>query len=298
MSITQVDPGGTAPLLWDWAMQGGDELPDVHIKDSLLNDVTAPVCASDGSGHVFAVWAVPSLQAEGIYSAYLSGSIGGQATVSDSIRIYVGQGVAPASTFVSYVSVDEFKDQVFSDYASTASDAALARALAAVSASIDRECGRTFTKTELQPLVVDTRTHSYVRSNGCAVLTLPDFAETSNVSVSVGTYGSWTPIQGVDFGFETWSGSPGTLSPWVNIIRFGVPWDTYIPLVQVTAQWGWPSVPPQVVQAVMLQANRIFSRKGSPEGAAGPAEWGLTVVPRIDPDVRALLVGLKRTGIA
>lgn len=69
--------------------------------------------------------------------------------------------------------------------------------------------------------------------------------------------------------------------------------------LSVTAVWGWPSVPPDIIWAVQMQAHRFYRRKGSPEGIAGSAEWGLTRVPRLDPDVLGILKdgGYMRAGI-
>lgn len=59
--------------------------------------------------------------------------------------------------------------------------------------------------------------------------------------------------------------------------------------VQLTAQFGWPEVPGDIVQAQLLQAMRYYRRKDSPEGIAGSAEWGLVRVPRLDPDVAEMI---------
>lgn len=59
----------------------------------------------------------------------------------------------------------------------------------------------------------------------------------------------------------------------------------------VTAVWGWPSVPPDIIWACQMQAHRYYRRKGSPEGIAGSAEWGLTRIPPLDPDVLGVLKG-------
>lgn len=68
----------------------------------------------------------------------------------------------------------------------------------------------------------------------------------------------------------------------------------------VTAVWGWPSVPSDIIWAHQMQSNRYYRRKGSPEGVAGSAEWGLTRIPALDPDVLAILKGggYMRAGIA
>jgi hypothetical protein len=67
----------------------------------------------------------------------------------------------------------------------------------------------------------------------------------------------------------------------------------------VTAQFGWPDVPDDIIWAHQMQANRLYRRKGSPEGIAGSAEWGLTRIPALDPDVLAILKGggYMRAGI-
>lgn len=61
--------------------------------------------------------------------------------------------------------------------------------------------------------------------------------------------------------------------------------------VQVTAQWGWASVPPEVKEACMIKAARLARRKDAPEGEAGG--YGImgrvTFSPREDFDVLALL---------
>lgn len=59
--------------------------------------------------------------------------------------------------------------------------------------------------------------------------------------------------------------------------------------IEVTAIWGWPEVPDDILWAAQMQAHRYYRRKGSPEGIAGSAEWGLSRVPRLDPDVLGVL---------
>ena len=67
----------------------------------------------------------------------------------------------------------------------------------------------------------------------------------------------------------------------------------------VTAIWGWPEVPPDIELACQMQAHRYYNRKGSPEGIAGSAEWGVSRIPPMDPDVLAILKGggYMRAGI-
>lgn len=61
--------------------------------------------------------------------------------------------------------------------------------------------------------------------------------------------------------------------------------------LDITANWGWPSVPADITLATQMQAHRYYNRKGSPEGVAGSAEWGITRIPPLDPDVLSILKG-------
>ncbi len=67
----------------------------------------------------------------------------------------------------------------------------------------------------------------------------------------------------------------------------------------ITGVFGWPSVPPDIEWAQQMQTHRLYRRKGSPEGIAGSAEWGLTRIPALDPDVLSILKGggYMRAGI-
>ena len=50
-----------------------------------------------------------------------------------------------------------------------------------------------------------------------------------------------------------------------------------------------------IVQACYLMTARLFKRREAPFGTAGSAEMGtLTVVPKIDPDIRSILNDYRR----
>lgn len=63
------------------------------------------------------------------------------------------------------------------------------------------------------------------------------------------------------------------------------------PNVQVTAKFGFPSVPDKVLKANIVQAVRLFQTSGAPFGSAGVGLDGavLTMRSRLQPDVEALL---------
>lgn len=89
--------------------------------------------------------------------------------------------------------------------------------------------------------------------------------------------------------------SSSTLLPSDAIVRgepatsVKLPWGSTPDTVDITAIWGWPSLPDDIVMATQFQAQRYYKRRGSPEGVAGSAEWGLVRVPRLDPDVISIL---------
>lgn len=66
-------------------------------------------------------------------------------------------------------------------------------------------------------------------------------------------------------------------------------------LVQLTAIYGWPSVPEPITQATIIQASRIFKRYDSPLGVAGFGDLGAIRVTRaLDPDVAQLVEPYRR----
>jgi hypothetical protein len=48
---------------------------------------------------------------------------------------------------------------------------------------------------------------------------------------------------------------------------------------------GWP---PKIDEGANLYAARVYGRRGSVAGVAGFADLGISAIPRLDPDVRAL----------
>ena len=69
-------------------------------------------------------------------------------------------------------------------------------------------------------------------------------------------------------------------------------------LVQVTAVFGWPSVPEPITQATIIQASRIFKRYDSPLGVAGFGDLGAIRVSRfLDPYMAQLVEPYRRMRI-
>lgn len=166
-------------------------------------------------------------------------------------------------------------------------DALLAQALSAASRSIDKACGRRF---DLDA-TASARTYRpgglmvSVDGGGQALL-VDDIGDTAGLLVEVGAGGSWTALGGVETGPDNAlvRGRPVTSLFYPGVWPVGG-----ASRVRVTARWGWPAVPEEIVQATLIQASRLYKRKDSPEGVMGSAEWGVVRLSRRDPDVWALI---------
>jgi hypothetical protein len=61
-------------------------------------------------------------------------------------------------------------------------------------------------------------------------------------------------------------------------------------LIQVSAKWGWPSIPEPIVQATLLQAAMIYTAKGAPAGLVNSADLGSMRYPAgLHPQARILV---------
>lgn len=68
--------------------------------------------------------------------------------------------------------------------------------------------------------------------------------------------------------------------------------------VKITGYWGWPATPAQIIEACYLQCERLYQRRNSPMGVAGPNEFGqLTSLAPVDPDVIMLLRPYMRLSV-
>ena len=82
---------------------------------------------------------------------------------------------------------------------------------------------------------------------------------------------------------------------WVNIPPFGDRpgrnLDGHFFLGQwyrVTADWGWPAVPPAIATAATLLAGRLYHRQATPLGLQD-SDYGPAYISRYDADVQALI---------
>lgn len=158
-------------------------------------------------------------------------------------------------------------------------DALITAAAGAASRWIDEATGRRFTY-DAAPSTITYRTlrRTFATSADYG-LVVPDIGTSTGLSTSQG-----------DVSYEAVSGWP------ITILYSGAPWPE--PTVSITARFGWPEVPDQIVLATKILAARLYRRKDSPEGIVGSEAWGAIRVTRVDPDVQALISPYSLPGMA
>ena len=85
---------------------------------------------------------------------------------------------------------------------------------------------------------------------------------------------------------ETWPIFPGLTS---NGLRPGV---------QVTARWGWPSVPDDLNMACLILTADLYKRKDAPGGILGLGDLGVVRMSPIGRDVTAMVRAYKKEVVA
>jgi hypothetical protein len=193
---------------------------------------------------------------------------------------------ATASDLAAYVHIVDSDD-----------DAQLALAVTAASRAIDRHTRRQFGRVDSAVARYYTACWS---SRLCAwVVPIDDLMTVTGLEVMADLDDSGDYATVID---------AYALKP-VNAQADGRPWTSLAVLpsssaqpcgdvdaVEVTAQFGWTAVPTTVKQACLLQASRVFARRGSPFGVAGSPDVGseLRLLAKVDPDVAVMLEDYRK----
>lgn len=159
-------------------------------------------------------------------------------------------------------------------------------ALEAASRSVDRYCGRQFGLLSGVAARLYTAEWNYAASAHDVII--DDVMTTTGMIVeSEGTAVTDYTLLPLT--------AAGNVRPW-TMIRFGESVSTTLGQIEVTALWGWTAVPDAVKAATLLQASRLFKRKGAPFGIAGSPELGseMRLLARLDPDVVTMVSDYRR----
>lgn len=171
----------------------------------------------------------------------------------------------------------------------------VSNAVNAANQAVVQFCGRNFDDAG------SVSARVYYPQSSCLVK-VDDFHTTTGLIVKTdegddGTYE--TTWAATDFQVEPLNGRENdTVVPWYRIRAVESRWFpcNKRPSVEVTAKWGWASVPSAVFEATLIKAARVFHRKDSPQGVAGFGEFGVVrLSPREDGDVMLMLQPFRRS---
>lgn len=210
--------------------------------------------------------------------------------------IEVGQVTAaePGTAPTSYISLAEMKYDVGETAeVNPGRDRALLRIIAAASRSIDRTTRRRFwpdIEATQRRYDLRARGRTFVdRRAGTTTVYVDDMIGISDLVVEVGDTSGVYSTYDVTYLPEPLNAVEEHRAVEALVFNtIGISGR----LMRLTNRFGWPVIPDEVAEAAALQSSRLWSRKTSPEGVAGSAEWGIMRVSRLDPDVRELIKNL------
>lgn len=188
-----------------------------------------------------------------------------------------------------YADLDTLKAHLNIETADTSRDTLLSQALSTASRGIDRTTGRRFYLDSSAVQRTYRPSGRVVFEVDGEVLLTDDIGSTTGLIVETGSGSTWTAVTG----YETVPDNAlADGRPITGLRRPNGIWTwqaSSTTRVRVTARFGWPAIPDDVVQATLIQAARLYRRKDSPEGVTGSAEWGVVRLSRRDPDVWNLI---------
>jgi hypothetical protein len=181
-------------------------------------------------------------------------------------------------------------------------DENIALAIVAASRMVDAATGRgaggfqADTTVSTRTFSTAGRTVKNVAYQRTAIL-VDDIATATGLIVATGNRGSgvYSAITAPQYGPDN-ALVQGRPIEWVSIPYTAL--TGTIDSIQVTARWGWPSIPAEVEMATRLLASRLYKRKDSPQGVITSSDWGAVRVSKTDPDVYALIHHLSIPGFA
>jgi len=198
------------------------------------------------------------------------------------------------------ITLDECTSFIFGAADSSAHGTEVEAARLAAISSVQRHCGRTFTKAT----TATARTFVPESYTNCWV---DDFHTTTDLVVKTdddddGTFEvTWTAT---DYVLHPLDGLlMGETRPYCRIEAVESRWfpcrNARPNVVQVTAQWGWATLPDAVRYATLIQTHADFTRRTSPHGVAAFGEFGpVRVRGTLDPRAAELLMPYRHPKVA
>jgi hypothetical protein len=185
----------------------------------------------------------------------------------------------------------------------TIDDALLEIAIESSSRDIDAYCERVFFNTGATAIP-----RIYIPTDNFLLETDDIIAVTSIKSDSTGEGGFDLTWDATDYQLEPLNSLAGGIAtPFTRIRAVGSKlWPIYEPRdinagqasVQITARFGFASVPSAIRQATILSALRAYKRYESPTGVLGFSDMGVVRIGRLDPDVQRLVDPYRKVRMA
>lgn len=180
-------------------------------------------------------------------------------------------------TATSYITTADFKDYASIPTADTSDDTMIATVLTATYSAINKACGRVFSTS--------TGSRLYQAANSYC-LKVDDISSATGLTVSHDNANSgvydviWTTA---DYELRPLNGLlEGQPWPYTEIRAVGAQtfppsyWPSDRAHIQISATWGWPSVPNDIIQATKILALDLYKAKDAPFGVAGASsDFGL-----------------------
>jgi hypothetical protein len=192
-----------------------------------------------------------------------------------------------------YAQLDDLKSLLRIPASDTVDDAQLTRSIEAASRRIDGVCDRIFYQ---EP----TATARVYDATNLASVSIDDVSTLDGFVVKVddGFDYATTLVLNVDFRVEPLNNLSKGLPIYRLVSLSGIfPRSTVRPGVQVTARWGFPTIPSAITEATLLMAGRLFKRGDSLLGVAGFTDMGVITVRGVDPDVDHLIQPFRRMAV-
>lgn len=182
-----------------------------------------------------------------------------------------------------YATLAELKARL--NITDTREDVILEAVITAASRAIEGETGRVFYATQA------TR---HFTAEFHDLLFIDDLLELTALKTDAdGDRAYETVWADTDYDLEPFNETPKT------VIRIAPNGHHSFPTVRksvaITGSWGYAATAPAAVnEACLIQAARLFKRKDAPFGVFGTAETGIARLPKLDQDVRLLLLPFVR----
>ncbi|CAB5218967.1 gp6 domain containing protein [uncultured Caudovirales phage] len=178
-------------------------------------------------------------------------------------------------------------------------DTMLENMVEAASRSIDNIAGRRFYLDASASARLYRGTNPYI-------LTVDDFGSTTGIALALDTGGDGTYettlTYNVDYVVEPFN-AIAMGKPYTQITLVGgqlLPWlqSNLRPSVQLTAKWGFPTVPDDIGQACLILTADMYKRKDSVGGNLGISELGAIRMSPLGRDIAAMTRAYRREVMA